>query len=989
MPLLFHQFKRLAMVQIKLKHNPSLLSIYKIRKYIMGVLSLILSSIFFSATTIAQPLTVPSVTTTAITNIASSGAYGGGTVISDGGSAVFERGIVYSTSANPTTADNKIIDANGGTGNFTSNLSGLWPCTLYYISAYAINSVGISYGSTFTFTTACTCIKNICAGDIVELDAVGGSSSQTFTIGNGNLVSTSSNSFPTNNGTKVNPFQNYYGGLKIQYLITAAELYAAGYIGGNLTSLAFDVTQAGPTPFQNFTISLKNSTTNALSSTFENGVTQVYSAPILSTGLGLNTYNFQTPFIWDCTSNIIVQICWSNNNFGSSGILPTEVKYDVTPFFSTNKYLADNQPATVICGQPLGNNSSPFAFRPKTTFTSTAVRSVSWSPLGTLYFDANAATPYTGGNSPTVYAKPSTTTMYYATITGPCSNSTDSCLVIVNQPTSSTQAFTACDFFYWDPMQGGTGQTYTSSGAYFNTIKNAANCDSTITLMLIINQSITSSTNVTDCDSYLWPISQGGTGQTYTIPGVYTNTTTDPITGCNNTTTLNLTLYYTRYIDTFVIACDTFYWDGNYYSTSGDYIFTTTDINGICTIITTLHLTINHTVTTYFYDSVCQKNLPYVWHGLSYTSPGTYADTIHRSGNCDSIVLLILTLKPCPGDCCPSITNLVQNGNFELGNAHFTAIDYSYEPSPIIPGKYGVLTSLQANALSPSSWNPDCISYGKHLIINGRTGLGFNLKKAVWSQTMFLVEGATYSFCANFKSLDMCGLNVQPKIDIIFPALAGNIMGRTIPITTDCNWYTIRKDFVYKKTGNFPNISINLYEDGKGDGNDLAIDNIRLVELQKVPAAQLLFNVSFSNVTATTFNMTATPVTPLNGCTPYWVLEELDKNFKPVLPKSKTNPTDWLSLSANNFPGYSYIPPVYTAGSFTPGLFDIKKRYRITYGRTCDCTVINIYAVIVDPTIGMRGGKNTIRVYEDKKYMDEMNNQHVENTGTLTPPLKE
>jgi hypothetical protein len=95
---------------------------------------------------------LPTVNTTVVSNITSTSADSGGNVTSDGGAAVTARGVCWSTSPNPTTADS--TTSNGtGTGAFTSNMTGLSPGTTYHVRAYATNSVGTAYGSDITFTT--------------------------------------------------------------------------------------------------------------------------------------------------------------------------------------------------------------------------------------------------------------------------------------------------------------------------------------------------------------------------------------------------------------------------------------------------------------------------------------------------------------------------------------------------------------------------------------------------------------------------------------------------------------------------------------------------------------------------------------------------------------------------------------------------------------------------------------------------------------------
>ena len=95
---------------------------------------------------------IPTVTTTAVTNITQTTATSGGDVTSDGGATVTARGVCWSTSSNPTTADSHTTDGSG-TGTFVSNLTGLTPNTPYYVRAYATNSVGTAYGNEVTFTT--------------------------------------------------------------------------------------------------------------------------------------------------------------------------------------------------------------------------------------------------------------------------------------------------------------------------------------------------------------------------------------------------------------------------------------------------------------------------------------------------------------------------------------------------------------------------------------------------------------------------------------------------------------------------------------------------------------------------------------------------------------------------------------------------------------------------------------------------------------------
>ena len=90
------------------------------------------------------------VITAEISDKTASSAKGGGEVTEDGGTPVTKRGVCWSTSQNPTTADKKTTDGEG-TGVFTSELQDLSPDEVYYVRAYATNSAGTAYGSGVSF----------------------------------------------------------------------------------------------------------------------------------------------------------------------------------------------------------------------------------------------------------------------------------------------------------------------------------------------------------------------------------------------------------------------------------------------------------------------------------------------------------------------------------------------------------------------------------------------------------------------------------------------------------------------------------------------------------------------------------------------------------------------------------------------------------------------------------------------------------------------
>ncbi len=97
---------------------------------------------------------LPKISTTSVTEVTANTAKSGGNITDDGGGDITSRGVIWSTKNNPTTDNNEGITSDGtGLGEFTSNLSGLSPGTIYYVRAYASNIEGTTYGNEREFTT--------------------------------------------------------------------------------------------------------------------------------------------------------------------------------------------------------------------------------------------------------------------------------------------------------------------------------------------------------------------------------------------------------------------------------------------------------------------------------------------------------------------------------------------------------------------------------------------------------------------------------------------------------------------------------------------------------------------------------------------------------------------------------------------------------------------------------------------------------------------
>jgi hypothetical protein len=197
--------------------------------------------------------------TTAATDIAATTATSGGNITSDGGASVTARGVCWSTSTNPTTADSKTTDGSG-TGSYTSSITGLTAGTLYYIRSYATNSSGTTYGAQVSFTTASITAPVMAATTAASsITGTTASSGGNVTGDGGASVtargvcwSTSSNpttaDSKTTNGTGTGSFTSSITGLtgSTLYYVRAYATNSAGTTYG--TEISFTTAASLPVP---------------------------------------------------------------------------------------------------------------------------------------------------------------------------------------------------------------------------------------------------------------------------------------------------------------------------------------------------------------------------------------------------------------------------------------------------------------------------------------------------------------------------------------------------------------------------------------------------------------------------------------------------------------------------------------------------------------------------------------------------------------------
>ncbi len=156
--------------------------------YVRGYATTDITTTYGSQVTFQTATGLPELTTSQPTSTATT-ITAGGEITSNGGYAVTERGICYSTTnSEPTILDSK-VSCGSGNGSFNATISPLPPSTNYYVRAYATNSIGTGYGNAITAITM-DGIAVVTTGAINNITTISGTSSVTVSNNGGATLNT-------------------------------------------------------------------------------------------------------------------------------------------------------------------------------------------------------------------------------------------------------------------------------------------------------------------------------------------------------------------------------------------------------------------------------------------------------------------------------------------------------------------------------------------------------------------------------------------------------------------------------------------------------------------------------------------------------------------------------------------------------------------------------------------------------------------------------
>jgi len=209
--------------------------------------------------------------------------------------------------------------------------------------------------------------------------------------------------------------------------------------------------------------------------------------------------------------------------------------------------------------------------------------------------------------------------------------------LITKMPSASDTADVICRAelpYFWH------GKQLTDAGTLKDTLVNAVGCDSIITLTLTVNEPSIGDTTAHICagDDFTWYGIVSHDGDVIRF---------DNSIGCDSVVTLHIVTNPVYHPEVNLTICDKqlpYTWNGITCTQADDYVFDGTTILG-CDSIVTLHLSVDVFSASDTAATICRAELPYLWHGKTLTDSGSIKDTLTNVVGCDSIITLTLTVN--------------------------------------------------------------------------------------------------------------------------------------------------------------------------------------------------------------------------------------------------------------------------------------------------------------------------------------------------------
>jgi len=213
----------------------------------------------------------------------------------------------------------------------------------------------------------------------------------------------------------------------------------------------------------------------------------------------------------------------------------------------------------------------------------------------------------------------------------------------VSTPQSSTSSLTIC---YNQLPYSWNGLVFNNSGSQTVILQDINGCDSSATLNLQVQNTLTSTTTMAIC-----PIELPYSWNNIVLNGAGTQSVTlTSAGGCDSIATIVLSINPTYNTNEIVTICENetpFSWNGLTFSNTTTQSLTLQTVNG-CDSVVTLNLTVLPSTLINLDSTICSDLLPFTWNGLIFSAAGTQSVSLTDINGCDSTITYYLAVNSLP-----------------------------------------------------------------------------------------------------------------------------------------------------------------------------------------------------------------------------------------------------------------------------------------------------------------------------------------------------
>jgi hypothetical protein len=450
------------------------------------------------------------------------------------------------------------------------------------------------------------------------------------------------------------------------------------------------------------------------------------------------------------------------------------------------------------------------------------------------------------------------------------------------------------------------GQPYTTSGSYIRTVTSSTNCDSIITLNLVVQPASTSSLNASICQNRTYIFGS----QVLTSAGTYTRTI-PAANGCDSVITLTLALRSNSTASIAQSICEgqSFTFGSQVLTSAGTYTRTIPSANG-CDSVITLTLALRSNSTASIAQSICEGQ-SFTFGSQMLTSAGTYTRTIPSANGCDSVITLALALRS--NSTASIVQSICEGQSFTFGSQVLTLAGTYTRTIPSAYGCDSVITltlALRSNStasIAQSICEGQSFTFGSQVLTSAgtytRTIPSANGCDSVITLTLALRSNSTASIAQSICEGQSFTFGSQVLTS------AGTYT-RTVPSANGCD-SVITLTLSYWPTPNSLVSASGSLNFCRGGQVNLQVNNIAGQQYQWYRNGSILTSATNANFTVTEAGNYSVTITNVHGCTATSGSTQVVVYDNPVATVSAGGPTTFCQggsvvLNANQGPGLTY-----------------------------------------------------------------------------------